>query len=125
MKIEYKTTVNQAGEPCKFDEVRNSPCCEEMGKASSDDDNYDCMNFGETDSYSGVAPVLCLTSLGYYGDHTTHYHPICFCPFCGAKVVCEEIERVKIIETKRQRPSRVEYDVVRTEETIWKKEQTR
>ncbi len=118
MKIEYKTYLDVNDKPCKFVEIRNAPCCEEIGK------DVDYLEFG-ADDYPVPLAFLCITEieLGYYGDRTTHYHPISFCPFCGAKIVCEEIERVKVIQT-RVPFERTVHDVrtERREEVVWRKE---
>jgi len=57
------------------------------------------LDFGEADGQELIADRAPVVSFredvpGYYGDRTTYHHVITFCPFCGAKIVCEEVERV-------------------------------
>lgn len=127
MKIEYKTTLDISGEPCNVSEVRHMPCCSEMGKAYACDGDYDCMSFGDESGQGKAAIFLTSEEFGYYGDRTTNYHKIDFCPFCGAKIECEEVERIKTVQKIEPivipaQAARHEVRVTTHEEVVWKKD---
>lgn len=116
MKVEYKSVVDKNGIPCSFVEKRFTTCCPEALAAFTDGP----LEFGEQNG--GNAPVVAISEMepGYYGDHSTNYYPITFCPFCGVAVECVEVERVRIVETVKERQVK-ERRVETKEEIIWKK----
>lgn len=116
MKVQYRTTLDVNDKPCKFDEKRVSlMCCDKMKRFYGEEEIF---NFG------GGGPFVSLIEheFGWYGDHDRNYHPIKFCPFCGEEIICEEVELVKIVETKTPKTKTVtQYETTRTEEVVWKK----
>ena len=120
MKIQYRTVLG-SGTGKTFEEIGNAPCCKSMSEAY-DDGPIEFADEREPCKHSDT-PVLALRDyeFDYYGDRDSVYYPISLCPFCGTKIECEEVERVRVIETKHteMRPE------IRTEtrrEVEWRKE---
>jgi hypothetical protein len=118
MKIEYRTIKHSNGHET-YKEVRHKSCCSAMENAFEEDSEVvrfpgDC----------GMNPLAHITKYesGYYaGDGSSIFFPIKFCPFCGTAIVCEEVERAKIVETRREEMRR-EVRTESHEEVEWKKE---
>src|ERR1017187_7825379 len=96
MKIQYKSIVNVDGVPTIFKEISGEVCCENARQACE----KETLRFPGGEHLEIPQIAIASVESGYYGDSTTDFYPISFCPFCGVKIICEEIERVKVVETR-------------------------
>jgi hypothetical protein len=110
MKFEYKTNLKPA-DSTYYEFKSFVPCCD---KAKDLHDRHNLFLDYDAAVCIGLIPD------DYFGGWLSQIE-ILHCPFCGVKVVTEEVERVKVTVTEVSRPS-VWTDKVYTEEVVFKKE---
>lgn len=101
MLVKYKTVVykDYRGDDEEVVEMLSDesvPCCGPLK-----DQLGDAVEFGENGEYSRT-PTLALVHKWWCYDSVEHsYHPISFCPFCGARIRAEEARRVRRVEKRK------------------------
>lgn len=124
MKIEYKTTftkvsgrmiTNSVGlnferEWCgRYKAVRTDFCCKEIEEAFTDEPLF-YFGFGNPNprfmgDYGFPQVTISYNDSSVWDSYEIEHHthiPIMYCPFCGAKIECVEIKRVKLITHEKQ-----------------------
>jgi hypothetical protein len=118
MKFEYRAEIKaDSPEPYWYSEVRFTPCCKKAGENHGD---YTGHEGGSLFLDNDASVNIGLDRDDYFGGWHSMLD-ISFCPFCGAKVVTEEVERVEVAEQTIER-SATRQEVVHTETVIFKKD---
>ncbi len=118
MKNQYRTKflLDRYGRSSVSKEVVASyPCCDDAEEHYGSDLMF---------PWEGEEASFAIAQQRGEFDETTSWIDIAFCPWCGKKMECEEVERVQMIDKVIPVQKWIESNVTdRTTELLWKKEE--
>lgn len=109
MKVSYRTVKinnNHTKDLKGYEKVSTDFCCAEMISVLDDEffvyGGYGLDHLGKHNIRSENQICIVKQESGYYGDIDETNFEIHFCPFCGERIIYEEVERISLTQQKTE-----------------------
>jgi hypothetical protein len=106
MRVPYKAEIHKGSTEFKAeDQTKTTFCCPEMKGAWEER----AVHFGDYEHIYNRLNRVCIYHCSAYPEGACwDEYVINFCPFCGAKIVCEQVAAVQITYRKVRRTAEIE-----------------